>query len=237
MQSTSHARSTREPVREGFEPSIAFWATARVEHLKAALEVWRYCEDSARWIFETRTGDKNADRILAALKVAGEKGMTKWEINSDVFNRHATRFEIDEALRVLYHAGLAYRKEEKTKTRPAERWFYQATAREGCEESPKGADTSHSSPPLASENASSTTPTAGQVPVPSTVGPEAVESGVSGDSVPVMITKAMEAQLKQRGLTQADIDKLTPQQAHEILAAPAAPVAGVVVDEKGVGEL
>jgi hypothetical protein len=129
-------------------------ALVRVEHLRAALAVWKYCEDSARWIFETRTGDRNADRILAALKVAGGKGITKWEINSDVFNRHATRFEIDEALRVLYHAGLAYRKEEKTKTRPAERWFYQAKPREGSEESTPAVDTSHSSPSLASENAS-----------------------------------------------------------------------------------
>src|SRR5262249_30174957 len=45
-----------------------------VEHLRAALALWRYCEDSARWIFDTGTGNKNADRILAALKVAGAAG-------------------------------------------------------------------------------------------------------------------------------------------------------------------
>jgi len=58
-----------------------------------------------------------------------------------------------------------------------------------------------------------------------------------GVPVPLLITRQMEADLLRRGLTQAEIDKLTPQQAHEILAAPAASVAGVVVDERGIGEL
>ena len=38
-----------------------------------------------------------------------------------------------------------------------------------------------------------------------------------------MITKAQEADLLRRGLTQAEINKLTPQQAQEILATPATP--------------
>jgi hypothetical protein len=108
----------------------------QVEHLKAALACWRYCEDSARWIFETRTGDKNADRILAALKVAGANGLTKWQITADVFNRHATKFEINEALRTLYALRLAYRTEEKTGGRSSERWFYRGAPREESEESP-----------------------------------------------------------------------------------------------------
>jgi hypothetical protein len=71
---------------------------------------------------------------------------------------------------------------------------------------------------------------------------ETAAAAASGASVPSMMTKAMEAQLKQRGLTQAQIDKLTPQRAHEILATPAASVAPpaappIVGDEKGVGRL
>src|SRR5207249_8171548 len=49
----------------------------RVEHLRAALALWDCCERSARWIFGAGTGNKNADRILAALKAAGERGLTK----------------------------------------------------------------------------------------------------------------------------------------------------------------
>jgi hypothetical protein len=36
-------------------------------HLRAALEVWRYCFDSARHLFGDRLGDPTADAILAAL--------------------------------------------------------------------------------------------------------------------------------------------------------------------------
>ena len=133
-------------------------ALVRVEHLLAALAVWKYCEDSARWIFETKTGNKQADRVLAALKVAGEKGLTKWEITSDVFSRNATRFEIDEALRVLHSQRLAFRKEEKTSTKPAERWFYREKPYEEYEESCPGnseaGDTSYSSCVQPSRNAS-----------------------------------------------------------------------------------
>jgi hypothetical protein len=95
-----------------------------VPHLEAALEVWRYCEDSARLIFESGTGNKHADRILQALKVAGESGLSKTELVHDIFNRHATRFEIDEALRLLHGLKLAHCKQESTAGRPVERWFY-----------------------------------------------------------------------------------------------------------------
>ena len=93
-----------------------------VAHLRAALEVWRYCEDSARFIFESGTGNKHADRILQALRVADESGLSKTEIVHDVFNRHATRFEIDEALRLLHGLNLAHCRQENTRGRPVERW-------------------------------------------------------------------------------------------------------------------
>ena len=40
-------------------------------------------------------------------------------------------------------------------------------------------------------------------------------------SIPVMITKKMEADLRERGYTQSQIDKLTPQEANDILNKPA----------------
>jgi hypothetical protein len=93
-------------------------------HLRAALEVWRYCEESTCMIFESGTGNKQADRILQALKVAGKTGLTKTEISYNIFNRNVTRFEIDEALRLLHRMKLAYRTEEKTTGRAVERWFF-----------------------------------------------------------------------------------------------------------------
>jgi hypothetical protein len=99
-------------------------SVVRVAHLKAALACWRYAENSARWIFEAGTGNKFADRILAALIAAGETGLLKWQIVHDVFNRNVTKFTIDEALRLLHHLNVAEPKMESTKGRPAERWFY-----------------------------------------------------------------------------------------------------------------
>jgi hypothetical protein len=69
------------------------------EHHHAAMALWRYCEQSAQWIFGTSTGDRNADKILRALRHA-QAGMTKTEISVEVFNRHASSAEIDEALAV-----------------------------------------------------------------------------------------------------------------------------------------
>src|SRR5262249_52479847 len=51
----------------------------REAHLCAALEVWRYCEDSVRYIFGDALGDPTADAIEYALRDKGE--MTRLEIN------------------------------------------------------------------------------------------------------------------------------------------------------------
>jgi len=45
------------------------------ENLNSML--WDYCERSAARVFEIGTGNKNADRILAALTASAEKGLTK----------------------------------------------------------------------------------------------------------------------------------------------------------------
>ena len=95
-----------------------------VAHLRAALEVWRFCEESACMIFSSGTGNKHADRILKALKVVGPTGLTKTEISYNLFNRNVTRFELDEALRLIHRLKLGYPTEEKTSGRSVERWFH-----------------------------------------------------------------------------------------------------------------
>lgn len=54
-------------------------------------------------------------------------------------------------------------------------------------------------------------------------------------SVPFMITRRMEASLKERGYSQGDIDKLTPQQAHDILASPAQEATSDVLADPNLG--
>jgi 5S rRNA maturation endonuclease (ribonuclease M5) len=97
----------------------------RPEHHEAAMALWRYCEQSTRWIFGTSTGNRNADKILAALRHAPD-GMTKTEISVEIFNRHASSAEIDEALRLLYGLGMASYRSEATGGAPVQRWFFSA---------------------------------------------------------------------------------------------------------------
>jgi len=94
----------------------------RPEHHEAAMALWRYCEQSARWIFGTSTGDRNADKILRALRHASN-GMTKSEISADVFNRHASSADIDEALRLLHGLSMAGYRAEASGGAPIQRWF------------------------------------------------------------------------------------------------------------------
>jgi hypothetical protein len=94
----------------------------RREHLDAALAAWRYCEDSARYIFGESLGDPDADAILAALREAGATGLTRTDITEQVFNRHRSKEEIDRALNVLAECALAECKTHPTEGRAAERW-------------------------------------------------------------------------------------------------------------------
>lgn len=91
----------------------------RLEHLNAALAVWQYCEDSARYIFGNQTGDKVADEIFTALQGAQETGLDKTQIR-DLFARHAKANEINRALKMLLELGRIEQTTENTGGRPRE---------------------------------------------------------------------------------------------------------------------
>jgi DNA-binding transcriptional ArsR family regulator len=96
----------------------------KTAHLNAALAVWRYCEDSARFVFGDALGDETADEILRQLRSRPD-GMTRTELR-DFFNRNKTAAEISRALGVLQEHGLA-RVERKCESEDGfnltERWF------------------------------------------------------------------------------------------------------------------
>jgi hypothetical protein len=94
----------------------------RREHLEAALEVWRYCEESAAYIFGDATGDPTADAIIGALRGAGAAGLTRAEL-MDYFKRNKSSSELSRALLVLHKAGRARFEREPTNGRPSERWW------------------------------------------------------------------------------------------------------------------
>jgi hypothetical protein len=99
-------------------------AIVRLEHLQAALAFWQHAEDSARYIFGGRTGDRIADDVLRALREAGTDGLTQSAI-SDLFSRNRSKAAIDNALQLLLESGLARQSKDQTegRGRPAVRWF------------------------------------------------------------------------------------------------------------------
>lgn len=95
----------------------------KVVHLKAALALWKYCEDSARYIFGDGVGDRFADELLQALRNSG--GMSRKDI-SNHFQRHQSKDKLDAALVTLQRQGRARcerRKQRDGKSgRPVEHW-------------------------------------------------------------------------------------------------------------------
>jgi len=94
----------------------------RLEHLEAALALWRYSAHSARWIFGDSLGDPTADEIWAAAKER-PAGLTRTEV-SDMFSRNKKRREIERALGVLEDAGRLRREtRQPERRRHAEVWI------------------------------------------------------------------------------------------------------------------
>jgi Protein of unknown function (DUF3987) len=92
-----------------------------LKHLRAALAVWRYCEDSARYVFGDAVGDPVADELLEALRSRPE-GMSRTEIR-DLFGRHRSGAAIEAALAILAGMGAATSRTQQTSGRPVERWY------------------------------------------------------------------------------------------------------------------
>jgi bifunctional DNA primase/polymerase-like protein len=89
-------------------------------HLSAALAVWRYCEDSARYIFGDALGDPTADAILRELR-RQPNGLTRNEIR-ELFSRNRPEAETSRALSFLLANGWVSCVQEQTGGRPSERW-------------------------------------------------------------------------------------------------------------------
>jgi hypothetical protein len=81
----------------------------RVEHLKAALAVWKYCGDSCRFIFGEAETNPLEEKILTALRNHPE-GLTRSEILRGIFKRNRPARDIKQVL-----MSLPYRC-KKTKT-------------------------------------------------------------------------------------------------------------------------
>jgi Protein of unknown function (DUF3987) len=94
----------------------------RRAHIEAALALWEYSEESARYIFGNATGDPEADAILDALRGARATGLTRTQIR-DLFQRNKSAERINQALALVLKRGKAAPVFEGTGGRPVERWF------------------------------------------------------------------------------------------------------------------
>ena len=91
------------------------------EHLRAALAVWRYCEDSCHYIFGKALGDPIADGLLRALR-SRPNGMNRTDMNR-MFKGHKGSTQISRALGVLSELDLAKPQVQATDGRSVEVWF------------------------------------------------------------------------------------------------------------------
>lgn len=94
----------------------------RVQHLRAALGVWSYCEASAQYVFGGLVGRSLVDRVREALEQAGPIGMTLTEIR-DYFDRHQSANQIQLALQQLASVDIIFSRQKRTNGRSSTVWF------------------------------------------------------------------------------------------------------------------
>ena len=90
-------------------------------HLKAALAVWNYSENSTRYIFGGKQGDPIRETILTNLKDRLPDSLTQTHI-SRLFNGHQDASRIHQALVVLERDGLVKQETNQTGGRPVTWW-------------------------------------------------------------------------------------------------------------------
>lgn len=96
--------------------------TIGAEHLRAALAVWEYSDQSARWCYGRSVGDPLADELWQAIS-RRPGGMTRTDIR-DHFSRNKRRHDIDNALTRLFQAEMVEcRRDASTNSPTVETWF------------------------------------------------------------------------------------------------------------------
>ena len=96
--------------------------TISTPHLRAALAIWDYAADSAKYIFGDSTGDPVLDAILDGLKKSPD-GLTRTEI-SRLFKGHQKSDRITRVLEQLESMGRVEKEKVQSEGRNAEVWTY-----------------------------------------------------------------------------------------------------------------
>lgn len=106
-----------------------------VDHLRAGLALWRYCERSAQFLFGDPEADAGLARALDAIRESMPEGIGKAALNRDL---RLPAQETDRVLARLAEEGLVEARELKTGGRPVTRYFltHASGARAKCEKPP-----------------------------------------------------------------------------------------------------
>ena len=100
------SRADAQALRISLALALADGAEAiGVEHVRAAVAVWNYCRASAAHLVGDSTGNSDADRLLDALRDAGDEGLDG-TTQRDLFGRHTGK--ADPARRLLEARSLAW---------------------------------------------------------------------------------------------------------------------------------
>ena len=100
-------------------------AAVDLAHLLAALEVWRFCEDSAAFTFGSGSGDSVQDKIAAELRTAAPQWLDRTALR-DLFGRNLPSGRIDAALAALHAEGKVEPRKVSSGGRPTEEWRWVA---------------------------------------------------------------------------------------------------------------
>lgn len=77
-----------------------------VEHLAAGLAVWKYCDESAGYVFGDELGDPDMEKLIAAVVEAGDDGLSQTDIRRKVFKGKRTKGQIEALLGKLQRSGM-----------------------------------------------------------------------------------------------------------------------------------
>lgn len=117
------SRSEAQVVRLSLLFAVLDGADAVDEHhLRAALALWQYAEDSARFIFGEKFADKTTNRVEELLTEAGDEGLTRDQLFK-ALGGHTKASALGGALEALQRAGRATAQRTPSGGRPSERWF------------------------------------------------------------------------------------------------------------------
>jgi len=90
------------------------------DHLRAAIALWDYNEDSIKYIFQNKIGDYLAEKILELLEL-NPQGLTRTEI-SNMLNRNYSSDQLTDAVSLLESLEIAYKEHIKSNGRTREIW-------------------------------------------------------------------------------------------------------------------